>query len=75
MLDCYPLCYMDLRLEASPLLIASDASSHTRAAAATKNRSISHKRVAEVRTSEGPLESTAQSEQGNLEEARNVGGR
>ena len=30
------LCYMDLRLEASPLLIASDASSHTRAAAATK---------------------------------------
>ena len=29
------LCYIDLRLGASPLLIASDASSHTRAAAAT----------------------------------------
>ena len=30
------LCVMDLRLEASPLLLASDASSHTRAATATE---------------------------------------
>ena len=29
------LCFMDLRLEASPLLLASDASSHTRAATST----------------------------------------